>query len=150
VRSVFYADSYMLIFICWGSYVLCVFCAECLKCWVSSVCWVSCMLSVLYADCLVCWVSYMLSVLCAECLISWVSIMLSVTSTLNTDCFSVERHCAKCRNAECRGALLWNTFQGNLAKRGRLSTVDLLALTSLDHMLFILKILFTFLRNKLA
>jgi hypothetical protein len=33
--------------------------------------------------------------------------------------------------------------------RGRLNTVDLLVLTSLDHLLFKLKILFTFLQNKL-
>jgi hypothetical protein len=37
---------------------------------------------------------------------------------------------------------------GNLTKRGRLSTVDLLVLNSLDQLLFILKILFTVIFNE--
>ncbi len=37
----------------------------------------------------------------------------------------------------------------NLYKRGRLGTVDLLVLLSLDQLLFILPALFTFLQNKL-
>jgi hypothetical protein len=39
--------------------------------------------------------------------------------------------------------------QGSLADWGRISTVDLLVLTSLDQLIFILKILFSFLQNKL-
>jgi len=42
---------------------------------------------------------------------------------------------------------LWNsTGKG----RGRLRTVDLLVLTSLDQLLLIMQTLFTFLQNKLA
>ncbi len=37
--------------------------------------------------------------------------------------------------------------QGNLTEGGRLSTVDLRALTSLDHLLFVLKILSTLLQT---
>jgi hypothetical protein len=39
--------------------------------------------------------------------------------------------------------------QGTLTERGRLSTVDLLVLTSLDQLIYILKILFRFIENKL-
>jgi hypothetical protein len=37
--------------------------------------------------------------------------------------------------------------QGTLTEEGRLSTVDLLALTSLDQLIFILKMLFTFFKT---
>jgi len=40
--------------------------------------------------------------------------------------------------------------QGNLTEGEGISTVDLLVLTGLDQLAFILKILFTFLQNKLS
>ena len=47
-------------------------------------------------------------------------------------------------------ALQIQTNQGSLTEGGRLSTLDLLVLTSLEQLIFILKILFTvFLQNKL-
>jgi hypothetical protein len=42
-----------------------------------------------------------------------------------------------------------NIGQGSLTDGGRLSVVDLLVLTSLDKILFMLKILFNYLKNKL-
>jgi hypothetical protein len=51
------------------------------------------------------------------------------------------------------GSYLWarsNVCPRKSYWRGRLSTIDLLMLTSLDQLLFMLKILFTFLQNKLT
>ncbi len=50
---------------------------------------------------------------------------------------------------KCQGKSVQNVHHpGKSYKRGRLSTVDLLVLTSLDQLLSILKILFTVLKNK--
>ncbi len=40
-------------------------------------------------------------------------------------------------------------YQGTLSEGGRLSTIDLLIITSLDQLLFILQTLFTILLNKM-
>jgi hypothetical protein len=75
----------------------------------------------------------------------------------DAECRYAEGHYAECRYSECRGTLLrkslddWSAtlktngwFQaGKSYWRGRLCTVDLFVLTSLDHAPIILKIIFT-------
>ncbi len=54
---------------------------------------------------------------------------------------------------DSRGVIYDHMFivqAGNPYCKGRLSTADLLVLTSLDQLIFILKIFFTFLQNQLT
>ena len=48
------------------------------------------------------------------------------------------------------GQLSSDSVTRDVLLKGRLRTVDLLVLTSLDHLLLIMQALFTFLQNKLA
>ncbi len=53
------------------------------------------------------------------------------------------------RNEAIVASAFVRTYAGKSYWRGRLTTVDLLVLTTLDQLIFILKILFMFLQNKL-